>query len=189
MTSKSQLSGTLIEFKYQADESAFAVARIQSSASEYTLAVGAIGHAKPGQLVHLFGQWKFHPSFGEQFSVDDIIIKNPENRKGIILYLQNLNIQGLGPKRATQIVDALGLQAIDILEKDPNKLKLVKGIGKKTADKFIHQWKQKKQEALLLSLLQGYGLGPMLCQKVFAHYKDDALPIITKYPYQLSKEN
>ena len=186
MSPKTQLSGILLEFKYQADESAFAVARIQSSSSESTLAVGAIGHAKPGQLVHLFGQWKFHPSFGEQFSVDDIIIKNPENRRGIILYLQNLNIQGLGPKRATQIVDSLGLEAIDILEKDPYKLRSVKGIGKKTAEKFILQWKQKKQEALLLSLLQGYGLGPKLCEKVFAYYKDDALTIVTKYPYQLS---
>ena len=187
MSQKNQLSGTLLEFKYQADESAFAVGKIQSNQGEHFI-VGSIGHAKPGQVLHLFGQWKFHPSFGEQFSVEDIIIKNPENLRGIILYLQNLGIQGLGPKRATQIVESLGLQAIDIIEKDPQKLITVKGIGKKTAEKFITQWKQKKQDALLLSLLQGYGLGPKLCEKVLAQYQDDALTIVTKYPYQLSKE-
>ena len=187
MSQQTQLSGTLLEFKYEADESAFAVGKLQSPQGTHFI-IGSIGHAKPGQFLHLFGRWKFHPSFGEQFDVDEIIIKNPENIKGITLYLQNLDIQGLGPKRAKQIVESLGLQAIDIIERDPQALRKVKGIGTKTAEKFISQWKQKKQNALLLSLLQGYGLGPKLCEKVLAEYKEDALTIITKTPYRLSKE-
>ena len=187
MTHSAQLNGTLIGFKYQADESAFAVAKIKTEDGTH-LAVGSVGHAKPGQTVHLSGKWSFHPSFGEQFTVEEIIIKNPENRKGIILYLQNAGIQGLGKKRAEQIVAGLGLQAIEIIEQDPQKLISVKGIGKKTAAKFIAQWNQKKEQALLLSLLQGYGLGPKLAGKVLSQYQDDALTIVTKSPYKLSKE-
>ena len=88
-----QLEGTLLKFQYQADEGAFAVAKIQGTERTF-IAIGPLGHACVGQHISMTGHWKFHPSFGEQFQVQrPPLINDPRSLKGLALYLSGSGIK------------------------------------------------------------------------------------------------
>jgi exodeoxyribonuclease V alpha subunit len=188
VTKEIQIEGTFIRFHYQADEGAFAVAKIEGPEKEF-FAVGPLGHICAGQHICMTGHWKFHPSFGEQFQViTPPMVDDPRSISGLITYLSSSAIKGLGKEYAKRIVDTFGLQTLDVLNNNPNKLTQVKGIGKKRLESIVTCWKKDQQSKELVSQLRGFSIGPSLCSKLIDKYGDDALAIIKRHPYILSKE-
>lgn len=185
-TDKYNISGEVIRIEYKAPEGAFAVINVQNEDQIFS-AVGAIGHVVVGQTVSLGGHWSFHPSFGEQFTVQNIMVDSPKSLRGIILYLTH-QIQGIGKSKAQDIVNHFGIQTIHILNTQGHRLSEVKGIGKKTAEKILEQWNRDVRARELEITLRGYGISNSLCIKLIAKYGDDALATIMEDPYTLSIE-
>ena len=76
------------------------------------------------------GHWSKNPKHGIQFEVEsynEVIIPNKE---GIISYLSSGQIKGVGPKIAERIYAAFGNMALEVLDKEPEKLLSIPGINK-----------------------------------------------------------
>ena len=63
-------------------------------------------------------------------------------KKGIERYLSSGLIPGLGPKTAKLLVRRFGEKTLDVISKNPERLKVVKGIGKKKVMQIVAAWKE-----------------------------------------------
>ena len=85
----------------------------------------------------LYGEIVDHPRYGRQFNVLESEKLKPTDKDGIIEFLASDLFPGVGEKMANKIVDALGINALDlILENHNNLLKIPKFSVKKA--KQIH---------------------------------------------------
>ncbi len=178
--------GDVQKIDYKSDESAFAVVTIRTETG-ITSAVGPLGHLVPGMHVSLIGNWKFSPQYGEQFEAKQALVESPQTLQGIQLYLRS-QMQGVGAKTAQRIVDAFGLDTIEILNKTPLRLAEIKGISKKKAHSISEQWENDVQTRELEIMLRGYGLSTALCLRLVRKYKTEALRMVLEHPYQLCEE-
>ncbi|MBM6619693.1 SF1B family DNA helicase RecD2 [Bacillus suaedaesalsae] len=132
-----------------------------------------------------YGTFKDHPKFGIQYHVTHFQKEVPKTEQGVIQYLSSDLFKGIGKKTASKIVEVLGENAIRKIMNDPNALKDIPGL---TADKAIEIVKTLHEhqglEQVMITLTQ-YGFGPQLSMKIYQTYRDQALEMIKKNPYQL----
>lgn len=181
-----KVEGELIRFSYQADSGSFAIAKVM--ATEEITATGPLGHITPGQHVRMFGEWKNHQSFGWQFTVERVLIDNPRTLRGIELYLSSGDIKGLGPTFANRVVQHFGMDTLEIVQKTPERLLEVKGIGKKRLSQVTAHLKRKAEYQEIIVTMRSFGLAEGLTNRIIKRYGEDTLGIIKKNPYQLAKE-
>jgi len=180
------IQGEVQKIDYKADDTAFAVVKVQTT-DGLTTAVGPLGHLVPGMQVSMTGTWKFTPNYGEQFDVRQALVESPQTLKGIQLYLCS-QMQGVGPKTAAKIVEYFGLQTIEVLNKTPLQLVKVQGVSKNKAASIAAQWQNDVQTRELEIMLRGYGLSTALCLRLVRKYKSEALRMVLEHPYQLCEE-
>lgn len=113
--------------------------------------------------------------------------KTPQDLDGIELYLTNF-CKGIGRKYAHKIVQAFGPNTIETLDKHPEKLSLIRGIGKGRLKKIQESWKKHKAIQDVMIFLQGHGVTPGYAARIYSHYGEDSIAVITKNPYQLADE-
>lgn len=106
--------------------------------------VKAVGYGLPiadKQRYELQGHWSKNPKHGVQFEVETYDEVITPTREGIIAYLSSGQIKGIGPKMAEKIFDAFGLTALEVLDKEPERLLTISGISsnklKKICDSYM----------------------------------------------------
>ncbi|MCP4807636.1 MAG: ATP-dependent RecD-like DNA helicase [Proteobacteria bacterium] len=181
------LEGELRRVDYATDDGAFAVVRIRAESGE-VVAVGPIGHLPPGSHVRLDGSWSTHPKYGRRFRVKQYLVEDPRTLDGLRRYLASGAVRGLGAELARRAVDRFGLEVLDILDDEPERLLEVPGIGKKRLDDIIGCWERDKSGRELTVMLRGHGLGAAVTQRILDKYGDGALKVVTSNPYRLADD-
>ena len=77
----------------------------------------------------LTGEMVLDPQYGDTFVVQSFTTEVKKTRANVLGYLASGAVKGVGPAVAKRIVDHFGIDALDILEKEPQRLKEVNGIG------------------------------------------------------------
>ena len=154
---------------------------------DYITITGPMADVQPGVTLTVEGEWKTHPKYGRQMEADHWTCKTPQDLDGIELYLTNF-CKGIGRKYAHKIVQAFGPNTIETLDKHPEKLSLIRGIGKGRLKKIQESWKKHKAIQDVMIFLQGHGVTPGYAARIYAHYEEDSIAVITKNPYQLADE-
>lgn len=95
-------------------------------------------------IVECNGKWITHPTYGLQFDAKEIFIYTPKEADKVLKYLMSGHIKGIGAKTAQNIFDEFGENSINILDNNPDELKKIRGIGKKTLEKIIKDWNEKR---------------------------------------------
>lgn len=187
MTEK--LSGQIQQVTYRSDDSAFSIVSLKvPGQKEAVTAVGRLISPNVGEIVELTGEYVKHPRFGQQFQVTDCQSRPPDNEAGLRKYLGSGLIKGVGPAWARRLVDAFGDQVLTVLDKEPDRLTDVPGLGPVLKERFIEAWKASSAHRDLLSLLSAYDLGPALAAKILKRYGKDAADVVKLDPYLLSYE-
>ncbi|HEY9873240.1 MAG TPA: hypothetical protein V6D12_07375, partial [Candidatus Obscuribacterales bacterium] len=70
----------------------------------------------------LSGIWRDHPKFGQQFQVTQYRETKPATLTGVEKYLGSGLIKGVGPVTAKRIVAHFGLETLDIIENQIERL-------------------------------------------------------------------
>ena len=70
----------------------------------------------------LYGEYIYHEKFGYQFKVDTYERVEPKGEDAIVEFLTSDFVKGCGEKRAKQIVNVLGEDAIKLIKEDINNL-------------------------------------------------------------------
>lgn len=174
---------------YHSAESGYTVARLQRpKAKELTTIVGSFANIQPGQTLHLTGFWRDHPQYGTQFQVTQYKETKPATLTGIEKYLGSGLIKGVGPVTASRIVAHFGLDTLEVIENQIERLVEVKGIAKKRIRMIQQAWETQKAIKEVMVFLQGHGVSTTYAVKIYKQYGERAIATVTENPYQLATD-
>jgi exodeoxyribonuclease V alpha subunit len=183
------ITGVVERLTFYSAESGYTVARLtRPRSNELTTIVGSFANIQPGQTLQLTGFWRDHPQFGPQFQVVNYKETKPATLTGIEKYLGSGLIKGVGPVTARRIVAHFGLETLDIIENQIERLIEVQGIAKKRITLIKNAWETQKAIKEMMVFLQGHGVSTTYAVKIYKQYKDEAIATVTKNPYQLAAD-
>ena len=174
---------------YHSEESGYTVARLKAPrTSELITITGNFATIQAGQTLQLQGTWKEHPKFGPQFQVTQYRETKPATITGIEKYLGSGLIKGVGPVTAKRIVLHFGLETLDIIEHQIDRLVEVPGIAQKRVKLIQAAWVTQKAIKEVMLFLQSHGVSTTYAVKIYKQYGDAAIATVTHNPYQLATD-
>lgn len=145
-----------------------------------------------GDEVFATGDWDEHPKYGIGFKMDAYVKIIPQDKKSILWYLKQGNIDGISQKRAEAIVNKFGDNTFDVLIYQTGLLQQIKGIGKKSIEKIKKCAKEKLEEQnmiqTIMMYIQGFGISPAYANRIYKRYGLDSIKVINENPYRLADE-
>jgi len=150
--------------------------------------VGSFPDIHAGQTLRLKGYWREHPKYGQQLQVVHAQETKPATLTGLEKYLGSGLIKGIGPVTAKRIVAQFGLETLDIIEQQSERLKEVPGIGPARVTMIAQAWAAQKAIKEVMLFLQGHGVSTTYAVKIYKQYGDDAIEVVSRNPYQLAAD-
>lgn len=190
------ITGTVERITFYSAETGYSVLKIKPEgkfpkavAKDGTLAVtGTLPELGVGERVQFSGQWVEDPRYGTQFRADRAEPIAPNSKEGIIAFLSSGIVKGIGPKTAQKIADHFGDKTIDILDKEPERLKEIPTLKPEVARDLTHAWKSNMGARNALIFLQGYGISAKMANRIFGHYGDRTIKQVQDNPYTLADD-
>ncbi len=179
-----QITGVVEDVVFYNTENSFTVLDV-SSGGELITAVGVLPEISAGEKVVLTGSWDMHQSFGRQFRIVRFERYLPDTAAQFLKYLSSGAIKGVGPKTATYIVERFGDNTFNVIENEPERLTVIKGISKDKANMISAEFKKQCAVRTVILGLEKYGLTPSECIRIFKEIGINAVEIITENPYVL----
>ena len=180
--------GTVHSVIFQNAENGYTVLRLLTEEGEVVTVVGCIPCVAPGEHLTVTGTWEVHPQHGEQLKAQELERTLPEEEEEIFAYLSSGICKGVGPTTARRIVDRFGLETLDILEAEPERLQEIRGITTKKAMEIGELFRQHMGLRRLMEFLSRYQLPPVLAIRLRQQYGDGALEMVRRNPYLLSDD-
>ncbi|MGI8587292.1 MAG: SF1B family DNA helicase RecD2 [Chloroflexia bacterium] len=183
------IEGVLERITYQNEANGWTIARLQPPGKQAPVTIaGTLPTAHVGETLRLDGTWKQHAQYGRQFQVSRYQALIPGTIPGLKKYLGSGLIKGIGPVWAGHIVDTFGFDTLEILERAPQKLMRIPGMGRARATSIARAWHEQAALKELMEFLQAQGLPVTLALRIGKHYGDDAARIVRMEPYRLMGE-
>ena len=180
--------GTVHSVIFQNAENGYTVLRLLTEEGEIVTVVGCIPCVAPGEHLTVTGTWETHPQHGEQLRAEELERSLPEEEDEILAYLSSGICKGVGPATARSIVERFGLDTLDILETEPERLQMIRGITAKKAMEIGAMFRQHMGLRRLMEFLSRYQLPPVLAIRLRQQYGDGALEMVRRNPYLLSDD-
>ena len=183
----SSLTGVIERITFHSEESGYSVARLNTgNVKQLITIVGSFANIQAGQTLQVQGNWGEHPQYGSQFQVIKYQETKPATLTGIEKYLGSGLIKGVGPVTAKRIVKHFGLETLEIIENQIDRLSEVPGIAGKRIAMIQSTWEEQKLIKEVMIFLSGHGVSTTYAVKIYKQYGDDAIATVTTNPYQLA---
>ncbi|PJE94152.1 ATP-dependent RecD-like DNA helicase [Streptomyces carminius] len=184
------LEGVLERITYANEENGYTVARVDTGrgAGELLTVVGSLLGAQVGESLRMEGRWGSHPQYGRQFHVDNYTTVLPATVQGIRRYLGSGLIKGIGPKIAERIVDHFGLETLEVIEDEPERLIEVPGLGPKRTKLIGAAWEEQKAIKEVMVFLQGVEVSTSIAVRIYKKYGDASISVVRNQPYRLASD-
>ncbi len=183
------LDGTVERFVFKGGEdSAFTVARFTTSTNELATIVGELVGVTEGLPLRLRGQWVMDRKWGRQFKVATYQLKSPETLVGIERFLGSGLIPGIGPELARRLVTHFKADTLEIIDRSPERLVEVPGIGAHRATKLAEAFAATRHVQDVMVFLRGHGVSAAFAARIVKRYGKDAINVVRAHPYRLAHE-
>lgn len=182
-----ELVGSVERIVYKNEKNGYTVLELATN-DEINTAVGTMPWAMVGEELRLIGTWKNHTNFGKQFSVDTFERRMPSEAKAILKYLSSGVIKGIGKKTAERLVDEFGENTLEIMQKEPQRLRMIKGITEEKAQKISEELKHIFGVKEIMTHLLNYNILPEESIKIFKVYGSDSIQTIENNPYTICED-
>ncbi|MBU2622343.1 MAG: AAA family ATPase, partial [Proteobacteria bacterium] len=183
------IEGHLDHVAYFNAETHYTIAKIKIPGVENPVTVvGFMAAVSPGESLKISGSWETHPRFGQQLRIITYEVTLPGSVGGIKKYLESGIIKGIGPSIAGKLVGCFGETTLEVIEKNPERLFEVPGIGKAKAGLIENAWKSHHSVRNLMQFLSEMGVKTSYCGKILKIYGDNALDILRQDPYRIAKD-
>jgi exodeoxyribonuclease V alpha subunit len=181
------LEGTLDRIAFINEENAWSVVKIAvADRKEPVTAVGNLLGVKPGESVMLTGQWIQDKRFGEQFKVESFLTVVPATLQGIERYLGSGLVHGIGKVMAERLVARFGLKTLDIIDRSPERLTEVEGIGRVRSDQIRRAWVEQRAIKDVMVFLHTHGVAMSHATKIYKRYGERSIAVVRENPYRLA---
>jgi len=181
------LDGTLARIVYRHPDSGFTVARIHTTEGGEATAVGELWGIPEGTPIRLRGAWVDDRRFGRQLKVAGYQVRSPETLVGIEKFLGGGIIPGIGPELARRMVAKFGPRTLEIVEREPERLTEVEGIGAGRAAKISAAFAEHRHVQDVMVFLRGHGVTAAFAGRIVRKYGKDAVRVVRENPYRLTE--
>lgn len=183
-----QLEGAVENIVYRNEENGYTVIEI-SDGDDYITAVGIMPQIGEGDTVKLTGTYTNHRSYGRQFSSKICEICRPTESADILRYLSSGAVKGIGPQTAQRLVAEFGEATLDVMENQPERVAMLKGISRNKATDFSLQLKTNSGVRTLMLYLGEYGISNFSSVKIFNAFGPGCVDRIKENPYILCQSD
>ena len=129
--------GKIIDVIYVSFDNEYGVALFLSQEDDEITITGSLAGLDIGDKIQITGNYTKHRIYGEQFKVESYVPLKPDSIEEIYDFLSSGVIDGVGEKYAKKIIDVFQEKTLEVIEKTPEKLLQIDGIGTKKLDKII----------------------------------------------------
>ncbi|MEK6372597.1 MAG: ATP-dependent RecD-like DNA helicase [Acidobacteriota bacterium] len=164
-----------------------AVGSREDSGEEVTF-VGNCLELQPGELVAVTGEWRSHKKWGRQFAAESAAPVMPTSAEGIESYLAAGHVKGIGVALAKRFVERFGADVLRVIDQEPERLREIPGVGRRTLEKIKESWEQQRGVRDLMVFLASIGLGGARAFRIHQQYGQRAVAMIRQNPYRLVHE-
>lgn len=174
---------------YQNPDNGYSVMKVNVKGyNDPVTLVGNLLEVPVGSVLLCDGNWKVDKKYGSQFVAESWEEVMPATIYGIEKYLGSGLVKGIGPKFANLIVAKFGLETIDVIENELERLHEVPGIGKKRVEKIGESWEKQKDIKNVMLFLQGYGVSTAYAAKIYRQYGKESIDKVKGNPYRLADD-
>ena len=162
-------------------------ARDKYLTSQNIIGFTAIGFGLPltDQIeLEMEGHWE-NSDHGLQFQVEHFLEVVTRTREGILGYLSSGAIKGVGSKTAESIFIRFGIQTLEVMEKEPEKLLEIKGISEKKLADIKESFGKNQVFRELMTFLAPYHVTPKKVNLILQTYHEESVRIVRQRPYML----
>lgn len=185
---KKVIVGYISSYIYTSNDSLYKVCRLITPDEDEITIVGSFPRLEDGLNYEFVGVMKEHPKYGEQFFVESYAKSNSFTKEGLVHYLSSDKFHGIGPKLASNIVEELGLDCINIILENPDALNRVYGLTKNKKEILVETLKNNFASEQVFIRLYGFGLTSKMIHRLYEAYGDKAANRIEEDPYCLISE-
>lgn len=183
-----ELCGIIDKQIYKNEENGFGIFILKVNSQEKITVQGYLPEIHQGENVTLQGLWVFHKKFGRQFEVKESIAKLPSSTIGIEKYLASGLIKGIGPKFAKRLVNAFAENTLEVIDKNPQRLLTINGVGNKKVEAITKAWQDQKEISKVIVFLKERDISTSFAVKIYKTYGKNSLEIIQQDPYKLVED-
>ena len=181
------IDGIVEKIIFRNEENGYTVAKFLSE-DESIVVVGSCFEIFEDRSYKLKGDFTYHKKFGQQFAFTSIEEILPNSKEALIKYLSNGMIPFVGEKVARKIVEEFGENTLEILEKNPQRLLSIEGIGRKKYKKIYEALEKNLNARKILLYFSSYNISPNLALKIYKEYGDKSIDLIKENPYVLIED-
>ncbi|HVR28313.1 MAG TPA: ATP-dependent RecD-like DNA helicase [Thermoanaerobaculia bacterium] len=188
-TGREPLAGLVEKVVFHNPETGFAVLRVRvRGRRDAATVVGTTPAIAAGENVQASGQWEHTREHGTQFRARHLQVTPPSTAAGIERYLGSGLIKGIGRTYARRLVAAFGEAVFDVIERTPDRLREVAGIGPLRAQRIVAGFADQKAIREIMVFLQSHGVSTARAVRIWKTYGADAVPLVTANPYRLARD-
>ncbi len=182
-----EVQGTIYDVVFRNEQNGYTVLDLEQDKEIITL-VGYFTFLNIGETIKAYGKWVQHPDYGNQFKVETYAAVTPATVNGIEKYLASGLIPGIGPHTAKKLVEKFGLDTLDVMQYNPDRLIEVEGIGQKKAEKISEAFQEQKELKDIMMFLEQYGIGAAYAVRIYKTYGGNTINEIKENPYKLADD-
>lgn len=188
MIGHEKVTGTVKRITYHNEENGFCILKLNDDKGNSVPVKGFIASISVGESVVCHGQWINDKKFGMQFSAEKISASSPTTVKGIESYLSSGVIKGIGKVFAKKLVDTFGDKTFDVIEKTPEKLLEIHGVGPSRVESIINAWEDGRYIRDIMVFLQEHGVGNANVVRIYKKYGKNTIDKVKENPYSLARD-
>lgn len=181
------LEGYIDHFLYYNDSNGYGVLELDTEDDDI-ICTGSFPGLSQGETIEVKGEWTEHPTYGPQLKVREWRTVEPSDIMDIERYLASGAIKGVGPTIAKRIIKRFGTDALDVIDKTPERLTEIKGISERIAQEIAVQVTERRGLRDAIMLLGRYGISNNLALKLYETYGASIESILKENPYRLAEE-
>jgi exodeoxyribonuclease V alpha subunit len=183
------LEGVLDRITFVNETNAWSVVKLSvAGRREPVTVVGNILGAEPGESLRLRGTWVADRRYGEQFKVSSYATIAPATVAGMKKYLGSGLVPGIGRVMAERLVASFGIDTLDVIDSEPERLLEVDGIGPVRSEQIRCAWKAQRDIRQVMVFLQSHGVSAAHAARIYKLYGDRAISVVKDDPYRLAAD-
>lgn len=180
LLSLNQFKGMVTKVIFKGDND-YNVCQVKVNREKITLTI-THPDIKVGFEGNFVGNWVDNDKYGKQFKCDFLNEALPESSEGFLLYLVE-NVKGIGPKKASIILDHLGSKPVQKLHENADAILGVPGIKKEILEQIKEDWLGNSVYLQTQVFLGQYGIVGKSLRKIIDCFGDNTITTIRKNPY------
>ena len=181
------LQGLVERVTFHSEDTGFCVLQVKTRGRrDLATVVGNAASVNPGEQLDCRGTWVNDATYGLQFRADTLRVIPPTTLEGVEKYLGSGLIKGIGPHFARHLVKAFGAEVFDVIERTPERLRTLEGIGAKRQARVTEAWREQKAIREIMVFLHSHGIGSARAARIYRVYGDEAIDRIRDNPYRLA---